>query len=200
MPFHQNRVVENEVDSPQIMRPLKMGSNDENPEISQDFSRNIFFEKLILGLSNTLQEVIGLKESSGFIAVVGAQLGDYINRVYRSAYGKAVLNRKEVSDTLIDLKKRIGGGFFIIEESEDTIVLGNDKCPFGKDVNGQPALCMMTSSVFGRIAAENTGYAKVAIEKAIAKGDGHCHVIVHLSRRDAENTEGIEYFGRGSNA
>lgn len=33
---------------------------------------------------------------------------------------------------------------------------------------------MMTSNVFGAIAAENQGYAKVALEKTIAQGDGHC--------------------------
>jgi len=40
---------------------------------------------------------------------------------------------------------------------------------------------MMTSNVFGRIAADNTGYAAVEIEDAIARGDANCRVIVYLT-------------------
>jgi hypothetical protein len=36
---------------------------------------------------------------------------------------------------------------------------------------------MMTSNVFGSIAAENLGDAKVVIDRAIARGDKECKVI-----------------------
>lgn len=48
-------------------------------------------------------------------------------------------------------------------------MLGNRACPFGDKVIGHPALCMMTSNVFGSIAADNLGYAKVVVEEAIAR-------------------------------
>ena len=32
-------------------------------------------------------------------------------------------------------------------------------------------MCMMTSNVFGHIAAENVGYAKVELQETIARGD-----------------------------
>ena len=75
------------------------------------------------------------------------------------------------------------------------LVLGNRRCPFGDKVIGRPALCMMTSNVFGVIAAENAGYARVDIQKAIANGDGHCHVVVSLDGNDME--AGREYFRSG---
>ena len=75
------------------------------------------------------------------------------------------------------------------------IVLGNRACPFAEKVVGRPALCMMTSNVFGGIAAENLGYAKVVIEKAIARGDEGCRVVVHLKPTpQAEAATGREYF------
>ena len=55
------------------------------------------------------------------------------------------------------------------------------RSPFAEKVVGRPALCMMTSNVFGSIAAENLGYAKVVLEQAIARGDSGCRVVVYPS-------------------
>ena len=54
---------------------------------------------------------------------------------------------------------------------------------------------MMTSTVFGTIAAENNGYSKVILEKTIAAGDGCCEVIVYLSPpTNDDSLRGIEYY------
>jgi hypothetical protein len=58
-----------------------------------------------------------------------------------------------VTDVLVDLKQRIKGEFFIIEETDEKIVLGNHVCPFEEKVVGRPAMCMMTSNVFGSITS-----------------------------------------------
>jgi hypothetical protein len=49
---------------------------------------------------------------------------------------------------------RIQGNFFIIEEHEDKIVLGNTACPFAEKVIGRRSMSMMTSNVFGHIASQ----------------------------------------------
>lgn len=54
---------------------------------------------------------------------------------------------------------------------------------------------MMTSNVFGLIAAENLGYAKVELAETIARGDGRCRVVVHLEPGSGEHAPGREYFG-----
>jgi hypothetical protein len=43
---------------------------------------------------------------------------------------------------------------------------------------------MMTSNVFGTIAAENVGYGKVVLEKTIARGDPGCRVVLYLNRTE----------------
>jgi hypothetical protein len=54
---------------------------------------------------------------------------------------------------------------------------------------------MMTSNVFGSIAAENLGYSKVALEQTIARHDAECRVTVYLKMTsEAERAEGREYF------
>lgn len=164
-------------------------------QVDIPLERDVFLRTLLRHLAGTLQEVVGLEEASGFVTVVGQRIGDEIDTAYRSALAVDELTREQVADVLVDLKRRIQGDFFIIEESDEKIVLGNRACPFADKVVGRPALCMMTSNVFGSIAAQNLGYAKVAIEEAIARGDSGCRVVVYLKPTDdAQQADGREYF------
>jgi len=158
--------------------------------------RDIFLRTLIRELAGTLQEVVGLQDASGFISVVGQRMGAQINDSYKSALAVTKLTRRQVSEVLVDLKRRIQGDFFVIEESEQKIVLGNRVCPFAEKVAGRPAMCMMTSNVFGSIAAENLGYAKVVLEETIALGAPGCRVSVYLKPTpEAQQATGREYLG-----
>ena len=164
-------------------------------ELPIPLERDVFLRTLLRHLAGTLQHVVGLEEASGFISVVGQEIGDEINRTYKTALGVSSLSRAQVADVLVDLKRRIQGDFYIIEQDDEKIVLGNRACPFAEKVIGRPALCMMTSNVFGSIAAENLGYSKVVIEQAIARGDSGCRVIVYLRpTAEAEAAAGREYF------
>ncbi len=79
------------------------------------------------------------------------------------------------------LKHAIDGGFSVVEVTDERIVLANTRCPFGDAVRRAPALCRMTSSVFGGIAARNSdGEAAVVLEERIAVGDPGCRVVVYL--------------------
>jgi hypothetical protein len=62
-------------------------------------------------------------------------------------------------------------------------------------VLGRPSMCMMTSNVFGSIAANNVGYAKVELQETIAQGHPGCRVVVYLKpTEEAVAAEGREYF------
>ncbi|NND97902.1 MAG: transcriptional regulator [Pirellulaceae bacterium] len=173
------------------------------PVINQlpiDLGRDVFLRTLLRELSGTLQDVVGLDEAAGFVSVVGQRMGDQINDMYQNASGCSHLDNQQVGEVLVDLKRRIHGDFYIISQDETKIVLGNRACPFGDKVLGRPALCMMTSNVFGVIASDNLGYAKVSIEEAIARGDAGCRVVVYLQESDeAAAAEGREYFSDDAN-
>ena len=126
--------------------------------------RDLFLRTLLRELAGTLQEVVGLDEAAGFVSVVGQRIGDEINQEYKNALGVNGLTRRQVAEVLVDLKRRIQGDFFILHEDDEKIVFGNRVCPFAEKVVDRPALCMMTSNVFGVIAADNLGYSKVVIE------------------------------------
>jgi predicted ArsR family transcriptional regulator len=168
-----------------------------NPAASASvpLDRDVFMRTLIRELSGTLQEVVGLEEASGFISVVGQAMGRQIDESYKAALGVERLEREQVAEVLVDLKRRIQGDFYVIEQDDEKIVLGNRACPFAEKVAGRPAMCMMTSNVFGVIAAENLGYAKVELQETIATGASGCRVVIHLRPSDeADRVSGREYF------
>ena len=157
--------------------------------------RDVFLRSLLRELAGTLQDVVGLDEASGFISVVGQKIGDSINESYKTALSTDAVGKEHLGNVLVDLKQRIQGDFYIIEHDEEKIVLGNRACPFGEKVVGRPSLCMMTSNVFGVIASESAGYAKVAIEKTIADSDPECRIVVYLKQTpESESADGREYF------
>jgi len=159
--------------------------------------RDVFLRTLLRELAGTLEEVVGVDEAAGYISVVGGVIGEQIGSAYRNALSVDRLTRDQVRDVLVDLKHRIQGDFYVIEEQEDRLVLGNRQCPFGRHVVGRPSLCMMTSNVFGSIVAQNLGYARVAVEKAIAAGDRECRVVVQFRPGDSVEANAREYFRVG---
>jgi predicted ArsR family transcriptional regulator len=164
-------------------------------DLEVPLERDVFLRTLLRELSGTLQDVVGLDEAAGFVSVVGQRIGEQINDSYKRALRVEGLSREQVAAVLVDLKRRIQGDFHVIEQDDEKIVLGNRACPFADKVHGRPALCMMTSNVFGLIAAESLGYSKVALEQTIAQGDPQCKVVVYLKPTpQAEAAKGREYF------
>ena len=177
-----------------------MTPSDSNKSAMQDLDipleRDGFLRELLRHLTGTLQDVIGLEESAGFISVVGQNIGTQINQMYRQQLNLPKLNREQVAQVLSDLKNRIKGDFVVEEQEDNKIVFRNTTCPFAEKVSNRSSLCMMTSNVFGVIAADNLGYAKVSLDKTIARGDSHCRVVVYLNSEDteAQDATGREYF------
>jgi predicted ArsR family transcriptional regulator len=165
------------------------------PAAALALDKDLFLRTLLRELSGTLQDVVGLDEAAGFISVVGQRIGDQINAGYRRALALPELSRPQVAEVLVDLKRRIDGDFRVVEQDDTRIVLENRRCPFGDKVIGRPSLCMMTSNVFGVIAAENLGQAKVELAQTIAEGAPGCRVVVYLRNTpQAEAASGREYF------
>ncbi|WP_077528788.1 methanogen output domain 1-containing protein [Vreelandella utahensis] len=161
--------------------------------------RESFQADLISELSGVLEDVVGLEEASGFISIVGQNIGVRLDSDYRKALGVASLTRSQVADVLVDFKARIKGDFYIIEQDDERVVLGNRVCPFGDKVRGHSSMCMMTSNVFGAIASENLGFAKVSLEETIARGNAGCRVVIYLREsQESDTAPGQEYFRVGA--
>ena len=164
-------------------------------QLEVKLDRDIFTRRLIKELTSVLQNLIGMEQANGYISLVGAEIGKMIEGLYKKALGIEIFNSEQIIDILVDLKRRIGGDFYLVSKTPEKIVLGNRKCPFEEDVKGCSSLCMMTSTVFGGIVARNMGYAKVCLKATIAEKDPECRVVIYLQNTDeAQAALGIEYF------
>lgn len=156
--------------------------------------RDRFFRRLLRELVGTLEETVGPEEVRNLVSIVGAEIGDEFHLLYREHLAQRQLTRPQVAAACCDLKRRIGGDFSVVVQDDTKIVFENRACPFGDQVLGRPALCMTTSNVFGRLAAENLGYANVTLNETIADGAPKCRVTVHLDPdTGAEIQTGREY-------
>ncbi|WP_089877791.1 methanogen output domain 1-containing protein [Citreimonas salinaria] len=160
-------------------------------DLNLDLDSDQFMRRLLRDLSGTLEGVVGLDAAEGYVSTVGSLMGRWIDRSYREALGTRALDAEQVAQVCVDLKRRINGDFHLISADETKLVFGNSRCPFGAMVEGRPSLCMMTSNVFGRIAADNLGYARVELSETIARGDAGCRVVVWLEpgREGADTRE-----------
>jgi predicted ArsR family transcriptional regulator len=147
----------------------------------------------VLGLFCTsLQQMLG-EHAASFVTMVSQQLAEQLNLHYQHAFGVAQLSRAQLKLVLDDFKTRIGADFFIIDEHDYGITLGNRQCPFGESVQKNPALCQLTSNLLGIISAENLGYANVVLDQTIAEGHPMCMIrIIFLPQE--EEAHGLEYF------
>ncbi|QLE54799.1 methanogen output domain 1-containing protein [Nostoc sp. TCL26-01] len=169
--------------------------NNQIESLELPIERDQFLRSMIRELAGTLQDVIGIEEAAGFLNVVGYRTGQHVNQLYKNALQVSNLSREQVTAVLVDWKRRIQGDFYVIEETDEKIVLGNRKCPFAEQVEGREAMCVMTSNIFGAIAADSLGYARVELQDTIARGAQECTIVIYLQPSEALNEfAGQEYF------
>jgi anti-sigma regulatory factor (Ser/Thr protein kinase) len=146
------------------------------------FGKESFLRALVVQLAQAVELEGGPHAAEAAITQVGTDVGGQMETEYRQT--KEIVDRlspDQMADCFVRLKHAIDGQFQVIEANAERIVLVNDACPFGPVVRHAPALCRMTSSVFGGIAARNSSDgASVILEERIALGDPQCHVVIEL--------------------
>ncbi len=146
----------------------------------------------VLGLFVTsLQHMLG-EHAASFVTVISQNLAEQLNAHYQHTFGVTHLDRAQLRLVLDDFKQRIGADFFILEEHESGITLGNRRCPFGEAIQNNPALCHLMSNLLGIITAENLGYANIVLDQTMAEGHPMC--IVRIILNAEESADGFEYF------
>ncbi len=145
------------------------------------FGKEPFLRALVVQLAQAVESTGGPALAEACVAQVGIDVGAQMEDEYRRAaevVGR--LDPSRLAECFVRLKHAIDGEFYVIEASEHRIVLGARTCPFGDVVQKAPALCRMTSAVFGGIAANSHGESTVTLEERIAVGDPECRVVVDL--------------------
>jgi DNA-binding CsgD family transcriptional regulator/anti-sigma regulatory factor (Ser/Thr protein kinase) len=159
------------------------------------FGKEAFLRALVVELAQATEAQQGPDAAEAAVAQVGANVGGRMEEAYRAARGIVHrLSPAEIADLYVRLKRAIDGDFYVVSVDERRIVLGNRACPFGQVVERQPALCRMTSSVFGGIAARNHGHGAVVLEERIALGDPECRVVVWLGEHRPPDSDSAHHY------
>ncbi len=164
---------------------------------SGTFAREPFLRALAVELAHAVDLHHGPTEAEAAIAQVGANVGGRMEDAHRSHHGlEGDLGTDQIADFYVSLKAAIGGDFYVVSADDRRIVMGNRRCPFGDAVRHAPSLCRMTSSVFGGIAARNTGReVAVHLEERIAVGDPECRVTIWLDAPPDELAPYVHHYG-----
>jgi len=159
------------------------------------FDKEGFMLELIAHLSKLSDFLFGDYLGREYIMVTGLQMGHTIDEKYKKFHGITDhLNLDQYADLVVNLKQSIGGNFYLVEKSSNKVIVAATSCPFGNIVTKVPNLCMITSGVFGGIAALNFGFGKVSLCKRICMGKPHCEVCVYLENNgESAQEEGIIY-------
>lgn len=148
---------------------------------SGGFGKESFLRALVVQLAQAVERNGGPALAEACVAQVGIDVGSQMEAEYRAAADIVdQLDPSHLAECFVRLKHAIDGEFYVIEITDDRIVLGANTCPFGDVVKKAPALCRMTSAVFGGIAATSHGEASVTLEERIAVGDPGCRVVIDL--------------------
>lgn len=159
------------------------------------FGQESFLRALVVQLAHAIGEQGGPDAAERAVAQVGVDVGGQMEDEFRRA--RAITGRmttEQLAECYVRLKHAIDGEFVVTEIDDRHIVFENTQCPFGLAVRLAPALCRMTSSVFGGIAARNADHsARVILEERIAVGDARCRVVVELDPQNSPEGVGHRY-------
>ena len=180
--------------SPDLDPPISMVNplpdlSEAGPEGA--FGRESFLRALVVQLARTLEYQHGPSAAQAAVAQVGTDVGSQMEAEYRLAEKiTGPMSLEQIGRCYVRLKHAIDGGFRVVEADERRIVLANTRCPFGDVVKMAPSLCRMTSSVFGGIAARNSGGpVSVLLEERIAVGDPGCRIVVAFDGHDEDDED-----------
>ncbi len=164
---------------------------------SGGFNRESFLRALVVQLAQAVERNGGPAVAESSVAQVAMDVGSQMEAEFRLA--EEVVGRLDsdrLAECFLRLKHAIDGEFFIMELSDERIVLGAKRCPFGDVVRQAPALCRMTSAVFGGIAANNHGESSVRLEERIAVGDPQCRVVIDLGGGESADDDAAHHYRR----
>ena len=164
------------------------------PADSDELTQDRFLKAMLGAMSSTLQDVVGTEQASGYFASVATVMAEWLNQVYHAQIGMDDFDVEQLARVFVDLQRRIDSGFVVRSIEPDRIVLTNTHCPFGNEILGRSSMCVVTSNIFGRIAAENCGYARVTLQRTLADGQGSCDVVISFGQTGHVGANTNEYF------
>lgn len=95
------------------------------------FGKESFLRALVVQLARAVEFEHGQDAADRAVAQVGVDVGGQMEQEFRAAEGVVgQMTPEQLARCYVRLKHAIDGGFYVIEVTDDRIVLGNRRCPF----------------------------------------------------------------------
>ncbi|HID27709.1 MAG TPA: response regulator [Methanosarcinales archaeon] len=107
------------------------------------------------------------------------------NQIEKILYNKYISELKEIdmntlAAILCQIMNDLGGEFEVYRVTDKIGVVKGNKCPWGKEAQKNPVLCMHCNCIFSRIATKVFDKVIVSLEKTIGNKDDYC--IISMKR------------------
>lgn len=157
--------------------------------IPVNLNKELFLKKITTYLASNIYK--GEKKEA--LNKAGLDLSNYLERIYKEHYRVEKLSFDQVIDVIVDVYKKVGGNFKIIEKDSKKLLLRCKKSPFGEDIADSFILFNINAGIMGGLISKSKGYCKVCLKPA-SKDDGLYDILVFLKKnKESEEEEGVEY-------
>ncbi|MCH8329395.1 MAG: hypothetical protein IIB81_03300 [Nanoarchaeota archaeon] len=127
--------------------------------IPVNLSKESFLSKIMAKMADNISK----DEFKTISEKVGISLGEEINQMYLKFYATQKLSLGQITDTYVDIGKKLNGTFKTKLENEK-ISVEIMKSPF--EENNKRAMNNILSAVFAKIASLNLGYARAIVSES----------------------------------
>lgn len=117
---------------------------------------------------------------------IGVQLGRQVCERYRLVHGlsRPLSSKREYGRCLQSLEESLGWPCRATEEAADWVRFEIAQCPFGSGASSATDFCRLTSGLFGGVAADQFGYAKVCLQRGQGIPPRNCCITVYIRHTD----------------
>ena len=152
-------------------------------------------EKSLCGIMDAMGRLLHPTVIQQSLRRIGVEIGRGLASEYqRIEQVPRPFSREDFVRCMECLGQGLGCGYTKIEEDTDCIVFRVTNCPFPNAATQCPDICELENGVFGGIAGDELGFAKVCLHRGNGPSPKNCHVLVYTNKTNRNvGAEGSVY-------
>ena len=140
-------------------------------------------EKSLCGIMGTMAKLLHPTIIQQSLRRIGAKIGrDFAVEYQRTHKVGRPFSRADFVRCIEHLGESWGCGYKKVEEETDRIEFCVGTCPLADAATQYPDICELENGVFGGIAGEGLGFAKVGVSRSTGPSPKDCRILVHITR------------------
>ena len=141
------------------------------------------FEKSLCGIMATMGMLLHPTIIQQSLRRIGAKIGrDVASEYQRTHTVGRPFSREDFVRCIEHLGESWGCGYRKVEEETDRIEFCVGTCPLADAATQYPDICELENGIFGGIAGDELGFAKVCVNRSNGASPKYCRILVHITQ------------------